>query len=85
MKNTITNSILLTIITTLILLLLENKSQIPHNYAIPIVVSGILWYVIGNLNTKKMYSVDNFIYWIVIMLLSYIVILLVDFVKRNFM
>lgn len=79
MKNTITNSVILTIITTVLLRLLENNSQIAHQYAIPLVVSAVLWYIIGNWDTKKMYSLTNLLYWIIIMILSWIFVLFIDY------
>jgi hypothetical protein len=78
MKNTVANSIMLTIITTVLLRLLQNKSQIAHQYAIPLVVSAVLWYIIGNWDTKNMLTIDNFVYWIIIMFFSWLIVLFVD-------
>jgi hypothetical protein len=78
MKNTVANSIMLTIITTVLLRLLQNKSQIAHQYAIPLVVSAVLWYIIGNWDTKNMFTIDNFVYWIIIMFFSWLIVLFVD-------
>ncbi len=79
MKNTIANSVMLTIITTIVLRLLQNKSQIAHQYAIPIVVSAVLWYIIGNWDTKNMYSLTNLLYWIIIMVFSWTIVFYVDY------
>ena len=81
MKNTIVNSVILTIITTVVLRLLQNKSQIAHQYAIPLVVSAVLWYIIGNWDTKNMYSLTNLLYWIIIMIFSWIIVLFVDYFR----
>ncbi len=81
MKNTIANSVMLTIITTIVLRLLQNKSQIAHQYAIPIVVSAVLWYIIGNWDTKNMYSLTNLLYWIIIMVFSWTIVLFVDYFR----
>ena len=81
MKNTIANSVMLTIITTVVLRLLQNKSQIAHQYAIPLVVSAILWYIIGNWDTKNMYSLTNLLYWIIIMIFSWTIVLFVDYFR----
>lgn len=81
MKNTIANSVMLTIITTVGLRLLQNKSQIAHQYAIPLVVSAILWYIIGNWDTKNMYSFTNLFYWIIIMVFSWTIVLFVDYFR----
>ena len=81
MKNTIANSVMLTIITTVVLRLLQNKSQIAHQYAIPLVVSAILWYIIGNWDTKNMYSLTNLLYWIIIMVFSWTIVLFVDYFR----
>jgi len=81
MKNTIANSVMLTIITTAVLRLLQNKSQIAHQYAIPLVVSAILWYIIGNWDTKNMYSLTNLFYWIIIMVFSWTIVLFVDYFR----
>ncbi len=81
MKNNVTNSIMLTIISSIILRLMKNKSQVSNEYAIPLVVSAILWYIIGNWDKKNMLSINNFIYWILIMILSYIVVKFTDFVR----
>ena len=81
MKNTIANSVMLTIITTVVLRLLENNSQIAHQYAIPLVVSAVLWYIIGNWDTENMYSLTNLFYWIIIMIFSWIIVLFVDYFR----
>ena len=81
MKNTIANSVMLTIITTVVLRLLQNKSQIAHQYAIPLVVSAVLWYIIGNWDTENMYSLTNLFYWIIIMIFSWIIVLFVDYFR----
>lgn len=81
MKNTIVNSVILTIITTVVLRLLQNKSQIAHQYAIPLVVSAILWYIIGNWDTENMYSLTNLFYWIIIMVFSWTIVLFVDYFR----
>ena len=81
MKNTIANSVMLTIITTVVLRLLQNKSQIAHQYAIPLVVSAVLWYIIGNWDTKNMYSLTNLLYWIIIMVFSWTIVLFVDYFR----
>ena len=81
MKNTIANSVMLTIITTIVLRLLQNKSQIAHQYAIPLVVSAVLWYIIGNWDTKNMYSLTNLLYWIIIMVFSWTIVLFVDYFR----
>ena len=81
MKNTIANSVMLTIITTVVLRLLQNKSQIAHQYAIPLVVSAVLWYIIGNWDAKNMYSLTNLLYWIIIMVFSWTIVLFVDYFR----
>lgn len=81
MKNTIANSVMLTIITTVVLRLLQNKSQIAHQYAIPLVVSPVLWYIIGNWDTENMYSLTNLFYWIIIMVFSWTIVLFVDYFR----
>ena len=81
MKNTIANSVMLTIITTVVLRLLQNKSQIAHQYAIPLVVSAVLWYIIGNWDTKNMYSLTNLLYSIIIMVFSWTIVLFVDYFR----
>ena len=72
---------MLTIITTVVLRLLQNKSQIAHQYAIPLVVSAVLWYIIGNWDTENMYSLTNLFYWIIIMIFSWIIVLFVDYFR----
>jgi hypothetical protein len=79
--NTILNSIILTLVITLFFLLFRNKSQIGRQYAIPVVVSTILWYIDGNWDENNMLSLSNIVYWILIMLLSYIIILIQHYFK----
>ena len=74
--NTILNSMFLTLVITLFFLFFQNKSQIGRQYAIPLVVSTILWYIDGNWDEDNMISLSNIVYWILIMLFSYIIILI---------
>ena len=63
------------IICTLILLGIPNKSNFPKEYIIPLIVSLIIKYSIGDLDKGYQFTYSDIFYWVYILGLSYIIVL----------
>lgn len=67
---------LLSVILTLILLLFENKSNFNSIYIIPIIVSLLTKYLIGDWDIKYKWTISDIFYWLTLWISSAIVIFL---------
>lgn len=63
------------VIGTLIFMCIPNKSNFPHEYIIPIIMSLIIKYSIGDLDKGYQFTCSDIFYWIYILGLSYIIVL----------
>ncbi len=72
--NKIINTILLTIIVTILFLNIRNKSNISKKIIIPIMTALIIKYVLGDWDSGYRWTNKDIIYWITILLVSYITI-----------
>ena len=72
---------LLTIILTLILLMIPNKSNINELILIPIIVSLLIKYVLGDWDNNYMWSYTDILYWVSILAISLITIYGYNFIS----
>ena len=66
------------IIGTIIFTQIPNKSNFPMEYIIPIIMSLIIKYSIGDLDKGYRWSYSDVFYWAYILVLSYIIIILIE-------
>jgi len=66
--------ILFTSIVTLFFLNLPNKSNFPKKIIIPILVSFITKYLIGDLDKGYHYTISDIYYWMLIIFIPYIIV-----------
>ncbi len=65
------------IIGTIIFTKIPNKSNFPREYIIPIIMSLIIKYSIGDLDKGYRWSYSDIFYWGYILGLSYVLVLLI--------
>ena len=70
--------IFFTSILTLIFLNIPNKSNFPKKIMIPILVSLIIKYSIGDLDKGYNYTTLDILYWFLIIFIPYIIVVYVD-------
>lgn len=63
------------IVLTLIFLMIPNKSNFPNRIMIPLIVSLIIKYSIGDLDRGYRWSTSDLLYWTIILLVPYFVVL----------
>lgn len=57
---------------------IPNKSNFPKKYIIPIIVSLIIKYSIGDLDKGYIYTISDLYYWFLILFIPYIVVIYLD-------
>ena len=62
------------IIGTLIFIQIPNKSNFPKEYIIPLIMSVIIKYSIGDLDKGYQWTCCDILYWVYIIGLSYIIV-----------
>jgi len=63
---------------TLLFFHIPNKSNFPKKYMIPIIVSLIIKYSLGDLDKGYSYTVSDVYYWFMILFISYAVVLYLE-------
>ena len=71
--NILINTIIFTILISLIFNNIPNKSNFPKEYIIPLLTVFITKYVIGDWDIGSKYSYKDIYYFLILLLLSYIV------------
>ena len=66
--------IITSIIFTLLLFYIPNKSNISKKYIIPIIVSLLLKYLLGDLDSGYQYTISDIYYWLILLLIPYLLI-----------
>lgn len=57
---------------------IPNKSNFPKKYMIPIMVSLIIKYIMGDLDKGYTYTVKDIYYWSIILFIPYMVVLYLE-------
>ncbi len=60
---------------TLIFLIIPNKSNFPTRIIIPLIVSLIIKYSIGDLDHGYRWTISDLVYWTIILLVPYFIVL----------
>jgi hypothetical protein len=68
----------LALFLTLLFFYIPNKSNFPKKYMIPIIVSLIIKYSLGDLDKGYSYTVRDVYYWFIILFISYAVVLYLE-------
>jgi hypothetical protein len=66
------------IFLTLLFFYIPNKSNFPKKYMIPIIVSLIIKYSLGDLDKGYSYTVSDVYYWFMILFIPYAVVLYLE-------
>lgn len=66
------------IILAILFYYIPNKSNFPKKYIIPIIVSLIIKYSIGDLDRGYTYTFSDLYYWFIILFIPYIVVIYLD-------
>lgn len=66
-------TIIFTIIISLLFNALENKSNIPNEYIVPLITSGIIKYIIGDWDVGSKLSYTDILYFVSILTISFII------------
>lgn len=69
---------LIGLILTLLFLNIPNKSNFPKKYIIPIIVSLIIKYSLGDLDKGYRYTISDIYYWLIILLVPYIIVVYLE-------
>ena len=69
---------LIGLILTLLFLNIPNKSNFPKKYIIPIIVSLIIKYSLGDLDKGYRYTISDIYYWLIILLVPYILVVYLE-------
>ena len=69
---------ILAVFLTLLFFYIPNKSNFPKKYMIPIIVSLIIKYSIGDLDKSYSYTVSDVYYWFMILFIPYAVVLYLE-------
>jgi hypothetical protein len=72
--NNITNTVSFSILTTILFLMIPNKSNFPKEIIIPILVAGITKYSLGDWDKKFKWTKLDILYWITILAVSFLTI-----------
>jgi hypothetical protein len=65
---------IINVIGTLIFIKIPNKSNLPTEYIIPLIMSLIIKYFIGDLDKGYQWTYSDIFYWVYILGLSYIIV-----------
>ena len=76
MMNKIINTVSFTILTTILFLMIPNKSNFPKEIIIPVLVAGITKYSLGDWDKKFKWTKLDILYWITILAVSFLTIYL---------
>ena len=68
----------LALFLTLLFFYIPNKSNFPKKYMIPIIVSLIIKYSLGDLDKGYSYTVSDVYYWFMILFIPYAVVLYLE-------
>ena len=68
----------LALFLTLLFFYIPNKSNFPKKYMIPIIVSLIIKYSLGDLDKGYSYTVRDVYYWFMILFIPYAVVLYLE-------
>jgi len=68
----------LAVFLTLLFFSISNKSNFPKKYIIPIIVSLIIKYSLGDLDTGYNYTIYDVYYWFMILFIPYAVVLYLE-------
>jgi hypothetical protein len=68
----------LALFLTLLFFYIPNKSNFPKKYMVPIIVSLIIKYSLGDLDKGYSYTVSDVYYWFIILFISYAVVLYLE-------
>jgi hypothetical protein len=63
---------------TLLFFNIPNKSNFPKKYMIPIMVSLIIKYSLGDLDRGYSYTVSDIYYWFIILFIPYAIVLYLE-------
>jgi|TARA_B100001540_G_C15654889_1_gene572814 L-cystine uptake protein TcyP (sodium:dicarboxylate symporter family) len=72
--NKIIYTIVLAVTLTLLFKQIRNKSNMPKEMIIPVIVALIVKYVLGDWDSGYSWTVSDIIYWLTIITTSYIII-----------
>ena len=72
--NKIIYTIVLAVTLTLLLKQIRNKSNMPKEMIIPVIVALIVKYVLGDWDSGYSWTVSDIIYWVTIITTSYMII-----------
>lgn len=72
--NKIIYTIVLAVTLTLLFKQIRNKSNIPNEMIIPVIVALIVKYVLGDWDSGYSWTVSDIIYWVTIITTSYMII-----------
>lgn len=67
-----------TLILTYLFINIPNKSNFPQIYYIPIMVSLITKYIMGDFDKGYVYTISDLVYWFYNLLISFLFILLIN-------
>lgn len=79
----ISKTILFVLSATVLFSFIENKSNFPKIIIIPLIVSAITKFCLGDWDKGYIWSVVDIFYWITLFSVSIITILFMDFIKTN--
>jgi hypothetical protein len=68
----------LAVFLTLLFFHIPNKSNFPKKYMIPIIVSLIIKYSLGDLDRGYSYTVSDIYYWFIILFIPYAIVLYLE-------
>ena len=68
----------LALFLTLLFFYIPNKSNFPKKYMIPIIVSLIIKYSLGDLDKGYSYTISDVYYWFMILFIPYAVVLYLE-------
>lgn len=71
-------AIFLSIFLSILFFYIPNKSNFSKKYIIPIIVSLIIKYSIGDLDINYTYTISDLYYWFIILFIPYIVVIYLD-------
>lgn len=66
--------VLLSVLLTIVLSSIQNKSNFQRRYIIPIIVALILKYLVGDLDKGYVYTINDVYFWLIVLLVPYVTI-----------
>jgi len=70
--------ILITSVLTLFFFCIPNKSNFPKKYVIPIIVSLIVKYSLGDFDKGYNYTFSDIYYWFIILFIPYLIVVYLE-------